>query len=70
MFKWPIPLFGDCAIHVRIYTVMLPKHLCYFQQKHDIILSYVPWTVTFAELDLMTSSSSPGNCNSAVQTYW
>ena len=42
------------------------------QQKQSalFVLTVLPLKVTFAELIPMISSSTPGNCNTAVQRYW
>ena len=36
-----------------------------------LMITVLPLTVTFAELiPMISSSSAPGNCNTAVQRYW
>ena len=42
------------------------------QQKQSalFVLTVLPLTMTFAELIPVMSSSTPGNCNTAVQSYW
>ena len=45
------------------------------QQKQSalfvLMITVLPLTVTFAELiPMISSSSAPGNCNTAVQGYW